>query len=179
MILLDDLLVPHHGPEEDQKRGEKRDESLGQLGECPLPDGNVRAFRVAKNEDLSYVGATKTKYIPIAEKVELDLGVDPDVTAERVLKDYRRTHIVLDDKGRVISYREHFEYETTIDNSRGRGIEVEMERVFGGDFELHDLTGAERFEKVDKRTAKYYVDMRASEKRKITYRVEVFHPDRK
>lgn len=151
----------------------------GQLGDCPLPDGGVRAFRVAGSGDLAYVGAAKTKYIPISEKVEIDVGVDPDVTVNRVLKDYQRTDIVLDYKGNVVSYREHFFYETFIDNTRSRAVQVEMEREFGGDFELHDLTGAERFEKVDKRAAKYYVDLGAGEKRTVTYRVEVFHPERK
>ena len=160
------------------KKIEKK-EGQGQLGECPLPDGGVRAFRVADSGDLAYVGAANTKYIPISEKVELDLGVDPDVTARRLLKDYRRTHIVLDEDGRVKSYREQFHYAMEIDNTRPRDIQVEIERQFGGDFDLHDLTGAERFEKVDQRTAKYYVDLRAREKRTITYRVEVFHPDRK
>ncbi|MFC1706856.1 hypothetical protein ACFL59_08555, partial [Planctomycetota bacterium] len=154
-------------------------EGAGQLGDCPLPDGNVRAFRADGDADLSYVGATSTKYIPMGEKVELDLGVDPDVTANRLLRDYRRTDIVVDRRGRVSAYREHLHYEMTLENTRSRDIQVEIERQFGGDFELHDLEGAKRFEKVDKRTAKYYVDLRAGEKRTVTYRVEVFHPERK
>jgi len=157
----------------------ERDSEKGQLGECPLPNGGVRAFRDNGKDGLVYIGASQTKYIPINEKVELDMGVDPDVTAERILKNYKRTNIVLNSKGTVIAFKEHYYYQTTINNTTQRAIQVEMERCFSGDFELHDLRGAESFEKKDEATAAYYIDLGPSEKRTVTYRVEVFHPERK
>src|SRR5262245_15041572 len=45
------------------------------LGNEPLPDGDVKAFRsVTPNGLYAFVGGTKVKYIPINEKVELELG---------------------------------------------------------------------------------------------------------
>ena len=50
------------------------------LGQEPLPDGAVKAFRLASEDGLyQYVGATQVKYIPIKETVELELGNDPEV----------------------------------------------------------------------------------------------------
>ena len=69
--------------------GEKRDESLGQLGECPLPDGNVRAFRVAKNEDLSYVGATRKRAWPPAGDTPLCGRIETPTTPVEFIKKLR------------------------------------------------------------------------------------------
>ena len=55
-----------------------------QLGTSPLPDGIVRVFRDNGREGLSYVTQQQIKYIPIGDKIELNLGVDPEVIFELV-----------------------------------------------------------------------------------------------
>src|SRR5262249_49863980 len=44
------------------------------LGTTPLPDGVVRVFRDNGRGGLSYVAQQNTKYIPIGDKIELNLG---------------------------------------------------------------------------------------------------------
>ncbi|MCX6928230.1 MAG: hypothetical protein NT154_34220, partial [Verrucomicrobia bacterium] len=61
------------------------------LGSEPLPDGAVKAFRLASDDRLyQYVGATQVKYIPIKETVELELGNDAEVMIKPVLMDWRK-----------------------------------------------------------------------------------------
>ena len=48
-----------------------------QLGTSPLPDGVVRVFRHNGRDGLSYVTQQSIKYIPIGDKIELNLGPDP------------------------------------------------------------------------------------------------------
>ena len=55
-----------------------------QLGTSPLPDGMVRVFRDNGREGLSYLTQQQIKYIPIGDKIELNLGVDPEVIFELV-----------------------------------------------------------------------------------------------
>lgn len=54
----------------------------GKLGESPLPAGDVQVFRALASGKLSFVGRTQAKYIPVGEKVELDLGSDPELAVE-------------------------------------------------------------------------------------------------
>ena len=47
------------------------------LGTTPLPDGTVRVFRDNGRDGLSYLTAQTIKYVPIGDKIELNLGPDP------------------------------------------------------------------------------------------------------
>jgi len=47
------------------------------LGDEPLPDGAVKAFRFLTDDKLyAFVGNTAVKYIPVNEQVDLELGND-------------------------------------------------------------------------------------------------------
>ena len=54
------------------------------LGTTPLPDGAVRLFRRNGRDGLSYLAAQAIKYVPIGDKIELNLGADPEVIFELV-----------------------------------------------------------------------------------------------
>ena len=49
------------------------------LGTTPLPDGMVRVFRHNGRDGLSFLVAQPIKYVPIGDKIELNLGPDPEV----------------------------------------------------------------------------------------------------
>ncbi len=60
------------------------------LGTSPLPDGVVRVFRDNGRDGLSYLTQQSVKYIPIGDKIELNLGSDPEVIFEWIkLKTHR------------------------------------------------------------------------------------------
>src|SRR5208337_3138770 len=54
------------------------------LGTTPMPDGTVRLFRQNGRDGLSFLVAQTIKYVPIGDKIELNLGVDPEVIFELV-----------------------------------------------------------------------------------------------
>ena len=54
------------------------------LGTTPLPDGVVRVFRDNGRDGLSYLTQQAIKYIPIGDKIELNLGPDPEVVFELI-----------------------------------------------------------------------------------------------
>ena len=54
------------------------------LGTTPLPDGMVRVFRQNGRDGLSFLVAQQIKYVPIGDKIELNLGLDPEVIFELV-----------------------------------------------------------------------------------------------
>ena len=62
------------------------------LGTTPLPDGVVRVFRQNGRDGLSFLVAQPVKYIPIGDKIELNLGPDPEVIFELIkLRTWRDT----------------------------------------------------------------------------------------
>lgn len=65
------------------------------LGDTPLPDGVVRVFRDNGRDGLSYLTQQAVKYIPIGDKIELNLGRDPEVIHELVKLRAFRTDLVL------------------------------------------------------------------------------------
>jgi hypothetical protein len=54
------------------------------LGTTPLPDGVVRVFRQNGRDGLSFLVAQQIKYVPIGDKIELNLGQDPEVIFDLV-----------------------------------------------------------------------------------------------
>ncbi len=64
----------------DEPGKEKKLSSMENLGLSPLPNGTVRLFSEYKNHDLAYVGGTETKYVPIGDRVEVNVGPDKDIT---------------------------------------------------------------------------------------------------
>ena len=78
----------------DEKGKEKKLSSMENLGLSPLPNGAVRLFSEYKNKDLAYVGGTETKYVPIGDRVEVNVGLDKDITIQRRLKDQKISNVV-------------------------------------------------------------------------------------
>ncbi|BBO30578.1 hypothetical protein PLANPX_0190 [Lacipirellula parvula] len=120
------------------------------LGTTPLPDGVVRVFRNNGRDGLSYLAQQTVKYIPIGDKIELNLGVDPEVVFELVKKGVSREKIwtqihntntfklVGDDARReeenasVVGWADRTEYEQRIRNYTAKPIDVEIRRTYDG-----------------------------------------------
>ncbi|HET6250219.1 MAG TPA: hypothetical protein VFE47_21190 [Tepidisphaeraceae bacterium] len=121
------------------------------LGDSPLPDGIVRVFRDNGRGGLSYLATQATKYIPIGDKFELNLGVDPNVQFELVKLHVSRDNLWLQVNGvnvfrqvgapgiqieqnaAVAGWDEHDLYAQRVRNYTAVPIELEVRRPFPGD----------------------------------------------
>lgn len=127
-----------------------RNDSESKLGETPLPDGTVRVFRTQANQSLSYLTEQAIQYVPIGDKLELNLGKDPAVIFELVQLKAWRDEILFklrgvevykkldggfsfDSKSRVAGWDEHALYTQRIRNYSNKPIEVEIRRSYSGD----------------------------------------------
>jgi len=185
----------------DEQGNEKDLPAMENLGLSPLPDGNVRLFSEYRNKDLAYVGGTTTKYVPIGDRVEVNVGRDSDITIVRRLKDRNITNVVarqykrrLDDEFvwyyDLIDYDETFIYEEEIVSGKPVQVQAELERRFDANVVLwaddaqpddwdSDEPGAYvdlhqiagRKERVDQNHVKYFLDLNPGEKRFVTYSV--------
>lgn len=120
------------------------------LGTTPLPDGVVRVFRDNGRDGLSYLAQQTIKYVPIGDKIELNLGVDPEVVFELVKTRTAREEIwtqingtdkfklVGDDARReeenasVVGWNDRHSYQQRIRNYTARPINVEIRRSYEG-----------------------------------------------
>ena len=178
---------------------EKKLSAMENLGLSPLPNGTVRLFSEYANKDLAYVGGTETKYVPIGDRVEVNVGPDKDITIERRLKDQKISNVVarqhkrrLDDQFvlyyDLIDYDETFFYEEELVSGKPVVAKIEVERQFDANVVLWGSEGepkgwtsnepgayvdlhtvAGRVEPVDQQHVKYFMDLPPGKKQSVEY----------
>jgi hypothetical protein len=185
----------------DEQGKEKKLSAMENLGLSPLPNGMVRLFSEYRTKDLAYVGGTETKYVPIGDRVEVNVGPDQDITIHRRLKDQQTTGVVarqykrrLDDQFvlyyDLVDYDEAFFYEEEIVSGKPVVAKTELERRFDANVVLwgegqrpKDWTSNEpgayvdlhnipgRVERVDQNHVKYFLDLPPGKKQVVDYSV--------
>ena len=172
---------------------EKKLSSMENLGLSPLPNGTVRLFSEYKTKDLAYVGGTETKYVPIGDRVEVNVGPDKDITISRRVKDQKIGNVVARQYKRrldndfvlyydLVDYDETFFYEEELVSGKPTPAKIEVERQFDANVVLWGSEGepkgwtsneagayvdlhtvAGRVERVDQQHVKYFLDLSAGE----------------
>ncbi len=185
----------------DDQGNDKDLPTMENLGLSPLPDGSVRLYSEYASKDLAYVGGTVTKYVPIGDRVEVNVGREPDITIIRRQKDQQIDNVVarqykrrIDDEFvmyyDLIDYDETFFFEEEIVSGKPVVAKAEIERRFdanvvlwGSDGKPNDWNSNEegayvdlhdvegRVERVDQNHVKYFLDLEPGEKRFIQYSV--------
>ena len=125
------------------------------LGESPLPDGIIRVFRDNGRNGLNYFTAQKTKYIPIKEKIELNVGTDDQLVYERLVLDVARDEFRYDHTPpRVVGWDETRQWQEEVRNYRAKPITIEIRHVLQGDVEF-SAEAVEGLKLYDYRTPEY------------------------
>jgi hypothetical protein len=185
----------------DERGKEKKLSAMENLGLSPLPNGTVKLYSEYKNKDLAYVGGTETKYVPIGDRVEVNVGRDKDITIQRRLKDQKISNVVarqykrrLDDQFvlyyDLIDYDETFFFEEELVSGKAVPAKIEVERQFDADVLLWGSDGEPkgwssnepgayvdlhtypgRVERVDQQHVKYFMDLSPGKKQVVQYSV--------
>jgi hypothetical protein len=114
----------------------KNDKS-SRLGNEPLPDGDVKAFRSVTDDFLrSFVGRTSMKYVPVGERVELELGEDLEVLVKPRLMNWVKTDVRFDARGNVTGWTTKETWEIEVQNSKEIDVVLDIRRNFAGDWTL-------------------------------------------
>jgi hypothetical protein len=156
------------------------------LGTTPLPDGMVRVFRHNGKDGLSFLVAQPIKYIPIGDKIELNLGPDPEVIFElvkqRIWRDntwmqiqgadvFKRVDepgVQIEVNSTVAGWDDHTLFTQRIRNYTAKPIDVEIRRTLSGDVVFRGSLGAKNF---DYQTVEYHAVVKSMEKAGLPYEV--------
>ena len=139
------------------------------LGQEPLPDGEVKAFRLVTADNLyAFVGRTAVKYIPVNETVEMELGNDQEVLVKPTLMNWEKTNLQFDEKGDLKGWTVKETWQVEVQNSKDIEVVLDVRRNFAGDwFVKTEAT----YEKVDANKLKFVLPLQAHEKRQFSYEV--------
>lgn len=151
------------------------------LGETPIPGGSFRAFRNnGDGKELSYVGNSEFKYIPMNEKVELNLGSTKEVKVEIKLLSTKTDHYLFNTHGNIDGWDEIQHYRIETKNFRKIPIQLEVLRnINHPSWDLKNLKGDVEYEKLDIDTVKYKLPLKTFEHREFEYQLTIHHGRRR
>jgi hypothetical protein len=176
---------PEYGPQLVRMYLLTNDEK-SKLGTTPLPDGMVRVFRDNGRDGLSFLVAQAIPYVPIGDKIELNLGPDPEVVFEliklRVRRDNLWMHIDgtdvfrrVDEPGvqievnsSVAGWDDHTVYVQRVRNYTAKLIELEVRRTLPGHIVFRSSLAAKNH---DYQTVEYTAAVQPGEKAELKYEV--------
>ncbi len=156
------------------------------LGTTPLPDGTVRIFRQNGRDGLSFLTSQAIKYVPIGDKIELNLGADPEVIFDlvklRTWRDdlwmqvnganlYQRVDepgAQIDVNSSVAGWDDHTLFCQRVRNYTKKPIDLEIRRSFGGDIVFRSELAAKNH---DFQTIQYAADVKPGEKAELLYEI--------
>jgi hypothetical protein len=154
------------------------------LGSTPLPDGVVRVFRENGRDGLSFLVAQAIKYVPIGDKIELNLGPDPEVIFElvplkvwrdaiwvqlrglNVFREVGAPGVEIEVNSTVAGWDEHTLYNQRVRNYSARPIEVEVRRTLPGHVVFRSGLEAKNH---DYQTVEYRAAVKAGQKADLLY----------
>jgi hypothetical protein len=149
-----------------------------ELGETPLPEGSIRIFRTLNEaKNLSYVGQSEFKYIPVNEDVELNMGGSERVKVEPKLMDIKTAHHTFDKENNVSGWDEIETWQMKMTNTRDIPAEFEITRGFGTnywDLETSDVD----YKKHDNSHARFTVTLEPRGEKTFTYTVTKYQGQR-
>jgi len=110
----------------------------GGLGALPLTGGKVDVYAagVGQEPNLIRLGEGNMPDKKVGEKVELDLGGDPNLVVERTLGDYQTANLHIDAWGRIDGLDTREQYQTIVRNRTGRQVALEVIHSLEGVWEV-------------------------------------------
>jgi hypothetical protein len=162
-----------------------KNDKASTLGDSPLPDGTVRLFRRQPTGGLSVIGFVPTKYVPIGQEFEFNLGRDPQVLFERLATKTWRDDFwfkrgnqdklysptkgdKVNDNDTVVGWNDHYARVERVRNYRGAPINVEFRFPIGGDVTFVSGLNPTLF---DFQTPDFKASIGAGERKDLAYEI--------
>lgn len=163
-----------------------RNDKKSGLGATPIPNGKVQVFRQNGRKGLSYIATQSVKYVPIGDRMELNLGVDPEVVFELIKHKVERDNIwvrvnkgkvykkvgeglfKVDHDAKVAGWDEHQLFSQRVRNYSNKKIQVEVRRSYSGDVTFSSKLKAKSY---NYRTVEFETEISAGDKKDLKHEV--------
>ena len=147
-----------------------------ELGDTPIPGGAMRVFRkTGEDSHLSFEGQSSFKYIPVGEKVELNLGRVENVIVEPKLMKQASDNYTFDRKGNISGWDDIQDFEVEVRNTRSVPVTVEIKRNFSSNYWKLQKTGDFGiFKENDVNTVKFTLKLPPESKKTFTYQLTTY-----
>jgi hypothetical protein len=146
-----------------------------ELGETPIPEGSIKIYRnVNEVKNLSYVGESSIKYIPVNEDIELNLGPARLVKIEPLLIEQKTDNYTFDDDGNINGWDDIQTWQIKMTNTRDIPADIEITRNFGTDtweLELNEQVQGLEYKKHDINRARFTLTVGAKTETIFEYTV--------
>ena len=141
------------------------------LGNTPIPGGAIKIYRnVDENKHLSYEGADSFKYIPVGQKIELNIGSVKNVVVKPTLMNTQTENFTFDRQGNINGWDKIDSYKVTVKNTRAVAVKVEITRNLHSKYwEVTRKGDFDKYEKVDLNTIKFTLTLKPESKKVFTY----------
>jgi len=150
-----------------------------QLGETPLPDGRVMIYGNSGHEGyLAYTGTAAVKYIPVDEKVELNLGPARQILVQPTLVEFQNQQHVYDAAGNISGWDEVRTWRLAVKNTREFPVRVELTRQFATSHWSLECADDVGYEKHDLTHARFTLTVPPRSENNIDYVVQTYHGKR-
>jgi len=145
-----------------------------ELGDTPIPEGSIKIYRnLNLQQNLSYIGQSAVKYIPVNEDVELNLGAARLVKVEPILMQTQTDNYTFDDKQNITGWDTIETWQLKLTNTREIPVDLEITRNFGTDtwdINVNALDDVD-YKKHDKTRARFELTLPARSEQSFTYTV--------
>jgi hypothetical protein len=149
------------------------------LGETPIPGGAMRIYRgTGEDGHLGFEGQSSFKYIPVGEKVELDLGSVDNVIVEPKLMKYAEANHHFSTKGYITGYDTIQDFTIEVRNTRSVPVKIEIKRNVGSNYwKLENSGDFGDYEKDDLNTLKFTLELPPESMKTFSYQLTTYHGD--
>ena len=152
------------------------------LGETPLPDGTIKVYRaVDADGHLSYEGADETKYIPVGQEAELNLGPATKVKVEPKLMKVQTDKYLYDQNKNISGFDQVEDWQVDVKNFGDTPVRVEITRQtrhqYFDEVKPHGDFGG--FEKRDLQNLRFTVELPPESTKTFTYTLTYHEGDRR
>ncbi len=138
-----------------------KNDKKNKLGLTPLPNGSVNVFQRDGNQgELAFIGADKTKYIPVGKEVELNLGATLNITIDPKIMTFEKKNIIFDHDKNIEGFDEIKIYKIKFSNfTNARSIAEYTQNMETPEFKISHVSHPENFEKKDQDTINFTLDL--------------------
>ncbi|MCC6546742.1 DUF4139 domain-containing protein [Candidatus Sumerlaeota bacterium] len=150
-----------------------KNDTQAKLGKEPLPDGTYYVYSDDGRAGMRFEGSTSSKYVPIGEDIELNLGSDGLVLFQKKTMKSERTNFDFSTNGDIVGFDEQRTVQLEVKNSRDRKIPLKLTHYIDGDWEMLESSNPS-YEKVDRSSIRWETTVEAGQTLTMTYKA-VFH----